>query len=158
METQFDKSKNNKGEITTEFITQIRASYLGSDFAMILNSGEYKVEKLEIGMLPLFNKQDYLILNSLLNIKDEDAITVANLFGLVNAKISERNKDYILMIDDTYEVQISYNGYICVRKNKSLYNQMVLCAYQYLQSKGYALPFGIYSISDLVKLNVYKLK
>ena len=100
----------------------------------------------------------FIELTPLKKITESDAITIAKMFGCVNAEIYKRNKECVLMIDDSYEIQISYNGYICVRKNKELYNEMVLRAYQYLQSKGYALPYLNYSVEDLVELGVYKLK
>ncbi|MBY0386231.1 hypothetical protein K2X05_13825 [bacterium] len=35
---------------------------------------------------------------------------------------------------------------------------LLLNSFQYLQSKGYALPYMDYSVDDLVELGVYKLK
>lgn len=57
----------------------------------------------------------------------------------------------------------SWNGkelselYDSVRNDIELFIEYTQ-VYQYLQSKGYALPFGDYSVEDLVKLGVIKLK
>ncbi len=98
-----------------------------------------------------------LLLKDLRSITDEDAINISKMFGCVMAVIKKRNNDYILMTDDSYEIQISYNGYICVRKNKALYNMCTLMAHQYLQSKGYALPYMKYSVKELVEVGIYKI-
>jgi len=92
-----------------------------------------------------------LELTSLEQISDNDAIEVAKMFGYKETEtlplfvlkqkgrsISER------FIDKQYA---SINGFTYIIK-----------IYQYLQSKGYALPYGDYSVEDLVELGVIKLK
>jgi hypothetical protein len=149
--TQYEKSKvikstnDSEPEITEEVITQIRANYLGSDFAMILNDGSYKTEKLTIGTLPLFNRKDYLILNSLSKIVDKDAIEIAKFYG--NEQL------YV----DNFDNLISHGKHIinCFLRGTA---RLDGTCYQYLTSKGYAMPYQNYSIEDLIKLNVYKIK
>lgn len=146
-------------KISNETKAKILAPYVGSarivnNYAgWLLNYGDL----CSIVLSNLYSKA-YIEVIPLSKITDEDALSIATAFGCVVAEVSKRTKDCILMIDDSYEIQISYDGYICVRKNKELYNQKVLIAYQMLQLKGYALPYMKYSVEDLVEAGVYKLK
>lgn len=144
--------------ITEDIIIQIRANYLGSDFVMILNSGEYKTSKLTVGMLTLFNKEDFLLLNSLENITDEDAIECLRIrekldgdLDFINAKVTSRGKNSV-------GFTVSYEKYADTQKWIVFSDRMTTAGYQYLQSKGYALPYIQYSVKDLIELGVYKLK
>jgi hypothetical protein len=98
----------------------------------------------------LCGERGRLLLKSISFISDGDAIEVAKMFGYKETdtlplfvlkqkgrSISERfiDKQYASINGFTYIIQI----------------------YQYLQSKGYALPYLDYSVEDLVELGVYKL-
>lgn len=142
--------------ISKEIITQIRANYLGSDFYMLINDGYYKVEKLTIGILTLFNKEDYLSLKPLSSISDEDAIEClkiknkhSNSMPFVKIKLKERHNHSIQFI-------CSYHKFSDNVEFLNLYD-FTVPVYQYLQSKGYALPYMEYSVDDLVQAGIYKL-
>jgi hypothetical protein len=110
--------------------------------------------------LLLFSHNRSLLLNSLRNITDEDALAVAELEGLAMAKITDRNDYKIALTDDSYTLVITYeSAEIVIFKNKQLYSPgCLLGSYQFLQSRGYALPYMRYSIKELVELGIYKLK
>ncbi len=100
----------------------------------------------------------HLILKPIKSITNKHAIEISKMFGCVMVDKVKRHKDYILMVDDSYEIQISHMGYICVRKNKQLYNMMVLGAYQFLIENGYDLPHRLLGGKTLQEagLAIYK--
>lgn len=88
-------------------------------------------------------------LNKISNISDEDAIELSNILKIslltdtdMRLPISEIKKIILYYINDF--ARRSFSDSIKI--------------YQYLQSKGYALPYMDYSVEDLVELGVYKLK
>jgi hypothetical protein len=86
-----------------------------------------------------------LWLTSLENITDKDAIEVAILLGY--------DREY----HDKINLGKKFLNEIFLNNSSYLYSSILLC-FQYLQSKGYALPYMSYSVENLVKLRVYKLK
>lgn len=106
-----------------------------------------------------------LYVKHLSKISDEDAIEVGKiLFGKQYSvgRVDRRN-DYevsvqVLIPDTTtnHNVRIGFNGSL---HNCNGYNlQNTLQAHQYLQSKGYALPYMEYSIDELVEQGIYEIE
>jgi hypothetical protein len=128
-------------EISNEIITKVRCQYIGQPFKMILNSGDFKTELLNIGMLTLLNNEDKLILKPISEITDEDAIECAILEGLVNAKVSQRGDGGIILKDDSYDLLLSFDCEVWLYKyGLKTHTDRSFLIYQYLISKGYDLP------------------
>ena len=108
--------------------------------------------------LDTLSESDYLHLKPLSSITDEDALEVSKILGLIEPYIDSTNSDYMIVKELAFKsLQISYTGYICVRKGSVLYNVITLIAYDYLRSKGYALPFHDLSVEQLVEYGWVKL-
>lgn len=86
----------------------------------------------------LYIEEGYLELTNLKNISDEDAIAVSNMLE-------------VFVAEHFITALITGDHYIC-RIKRSIH------AYQYLQSKGYALPWRQYTVEDLINEGVLKLK
>ncbi len=128
-------------KITDEIKTKVLSQYLGQPFKMITNGGEFKVSPATLGNIQLINPEDTLVLKPLSSITDEDAIEVAKIEGLVNAKITGKNNYKIELSDDSYILLITYKGRIDLYKNTNhIAQDKTLEMFQYLQSKGYDLP------------------
>lgn len=93
------------------------------------------------------SNNDSLLLNKLSNITDEDAIKCAELRGFVNfSNVEFTDRGYWIRWNE-------------INKNKFInYIDLTLPEIDFLRSKGYALPYMDYSVEDLVKEGVYKLK
>lgn len=139
--------------ITEKIKAKIFAQYY---YCQVL--GKY-IDSDELDPIEIMNTRlvDYIELNPLSNITDEDAIEVYKLthidrFDKFNKSINVVNK-----INETIEFLIKStksadkSGYLVLTENHAY----PIKAYQCLQSKGYALD---YSVDDLVELGVYKLK
>ncbi len=134
-------------EISKEIKAKIFAQYLenNASYGKIV-SGNY-IELLQCG---LQRHDASLILIPLSSISDEDTEYVARL---IETNISEEElKEYLaskqylvncLLSTDINEFELQMNPLT------------VLKIYQYLQSKGYALPYMEYSVEDLVEAGVY---
>lgn len=104
-------------------------------------------------------------------ISNEDAIEVAKIFHPGNdaCQILRKNKQgdlFIIDIDSShsveYSLQVEFNfsgqGNIHSHEYSSYIKESnVTEAYQYLQSRGYALPYMNYTVEDLINANVYKI-
>lgn len=94
-----------------------------------------------------------LVLNPLKNISDEIAIEA------IQMTVTEKYQEIKITSKDNNGIYYSFQPNRGGRINGFLdCNELVFNVYQMLQSKGFALPFMDYSVEDLVKLNVYKLK
>lgn len=93
----------------------------------------------------LCGEMGILHLNSLEQISDEDKKEL----DLIE-DVSDPYQDGYLSYGKTWE-DLHYN-------NGSFHRNLSVKSFQYLQSKGYALPYMEYSVDDLIKLNVIKLK
>jgi hypothetical protein len=84
-----------------------------------------------------------LLLTPLCKITDEDAIEVAKINGMVNAKVV-RKVLYIVLTDDSHCIYIHYNGRLQYSKNGQLmgleYYDFIM---QFLIQRGYAVPLFI---------------
>lgn len=97
--------------------------------------------------------QCQLILTPLSKISDEDAFRCASMCGLHTAGNRViRITAAVFVENDTYQLQISHNGYVCLRKNGALYNMDIRKVYDYLRSKGYDCGHG--SIPSLIAAGV----
>ena len=96
-----------------------------------------------------------LLLIPLSEITDEDANKCAELCGLHREgnKIT-RTENIIYVENDSYVLSISYNGYICLKKNGLLYNMNMLKVYDFLRTK-YDLGFSGYNNGKFI--TVYSL-
>ena len=90
-----------------------------------------------------------LLLTPLEQIGDEDAINVFNIIG-ISTHLSDESK--AIQCKELFTTNDFYT------KQTNISASSYLKAFQYLQSKGYALPYMEYSVDDLIKLNVIKLK
>lgn len=138
-------------ENTTENKAKFFALYWGQR-VVYDNNRYYTVDTLGITIL-----RGCLLLTPLSQITDEDAKELGKICGLANGTV--RGYAYsVLVEDDSYQLQISFNGYICLRKNDKLYNEKgILDCYDFVRSKGYALPYMGLSVEDLVKLGWIRL-
>lgn len=141
--------------ITPEFKKQIFAQYFGSTYYYKNEYGNFK-EKVEFGYHTdkhIEYDKAFLYLTPLSKITDEDAISIIQL------TVPEKYNELIIDSKDNdslyYSFQPNRGGRIFGALN---YNDMYFQVYQYLQSKGYAMPCLDYSVEDLVELGVYKLK
>jgi len=108
-----------------------------------------------------------VVLKSLQNISDEDAIEVAKYLNWGRDIIKRRLSGDIREdqnIDDLRQTYIRVGKEsVMIFLGKlvpSVITSPLECAncFNFLQSKGYALPYMDYSVEDLVELGIYKLK
>lgn len=82
-----------------------------------------------------FERIEAIILTTLSQITTEDANTCANLCGLhTDGNNIRRTNHYVFIENDSYELQISHNGYVCLRKNGVLYNMDMRKVIDFLRS------------------------
>lgn len=146
-------------ENTLENKSKFFALYLSQHVVKWHKRNSHTPAYLHFSLLDVKNiNKEYLELKPLSSISDEDAIEVARLCGLANACIRESTEDRLGLYDDTYILRINYNGYIYLLKSGSLYHQMTLRCYDFLRSKGYALPWMGLSVEEQVNRGWVKLK
>lgn len=150
--------------ITSDVNAKIFAQYLGAEF-MYSGTKYNSTSKLDLYSIKLMIEDDdfnecTLVLNSLQNISDEDAIEMAEIFGGINSPIVNLNRPTDLQNEDIhFSVQVfvkepKFMSYSTPKYWSDVYG---VKAYQWLTSKGYALPYMDYSVEELVELGVYKL-
>ena len=105
-----------------------------------------------------------LCLKPLSSITDEDAIEVAKIMGLKDCVVFTGEGDERIIVEeiDATGIQcwIWHDGDIFVDNsftNETISNITPVAAYQFLQSKGYALSYMEYFVEDLVSEGIYKL-
>jgi len=114
-------------------------------------------------------KSGYLELTPLSKISDEDAIEVSKLLGYITKRTIVRDTDCIsifLYTEDDCDVQptfnIQYDGYAYFNNGDTWEDNFQrgadVSAYDYLRSKGYALPFHDLSVEDLINYGWIRLK
>lgn len=114
-------------------------SEIEDNFILVCNNthGNYH------GFDEFFVEDCSLLLKSLASISDEDAIEVCRLLihmNEINARTGRRLVTYWI---DKNTCALEGSDWIKI--------------YQYLQSKGYALPYLQYSVEDLINEGIYKL-
>lgn len=96
--------------------------------------------------------RDSLLLKPLSAITDEDIIWVAKY---VNDEEEEDYSEAIAQKHFLIDVLLTKDRDESITEMTPI---EILYIYQYLQSKGYALPYMDYSVEDLVKAGIYKLE
>ena len=96
-----------------------------------------------------FERNAYLQLKPLSQISDEDAIEVSKIFGL--GHLSGAIKELILSI---FRTSINDSG--TTSSTNGIKNWIQV--FDYLRSKGYALPYMDLSVEDLIEYDWIKLK
>lgn len=152
--------------ITLETKKRIFAQYFGSTYYYKNEWGTYK-EKVEFGYHTdkhIESQTSFLYLTPLSKMTDDDIIEVATYSAKwrkgfevlkINRYAESISVDYRYISDEVNNADgFSYsgNGFGLSSYSLNIYQ------YQYLQSKGYALPYMDYSVEDLVQLGIYKLK
>jgi len=98
-------------------------------------------------------ENSYLLLKPLLSITDEDLKVIGKMEGVVGR--IKRHKHYITITNRNKETLNIYNSFIecCIDDNMwgGVVRSLNLDTYQYLQSKGYALPFRDFSEDKLIE-------
>jgi len=122
--------------------------------------------------LQYVDNDSFLELKPLSKITDEDAIEVAKIvsksscgyFEDVNWQVDRNNaKDSQVWVhngkDPLVICYINFNGNVFFKTNGGMTRLHIneLLAYDYLRSKGYALPFMEYSVDELVELGWVRL-
>lgn len=73
-------------------------------------------------------------------IANEDALHIAHMLGLANARIADFPAgEYIRMLDDSYALHIFADGQITLKKNREICEINTVPLYQYLLGKGYQI-------------------
>lgn len=152
--------------ITSDVKAKIFAQYIGQRFltpAIVEPSDLFKVTYETCSKI---QEEDFLfsgiqiVLKSLQNISDEDAIEMAEIFGGVNSPSVNLNRPTDLQNEDIHfsvQVFVKESKFMSYSTPKYWSDGYGVKAYQWLASKGYALPYMDYSVEDLVELGVYKL-
>jgi hypothetical protein len=71
-------------------------------------------------------------------ITDDDAKECGSICGLhTGGSRVERKVNSVYVYNDSYQLQIYFNGHICLRKNGAIYDQDMRRVYEYLRSKSY---------------------
>ena len=136
MKTQ--NTLENKARFFAQYFGQ-HVLYFSSDFLR-------KIDNLTLNSI---EDDDYLELKPLSQISDEDAIEVSKIFGL--GHLSGAIKELILSI---FRTSINDSG--TTSSTNGIKNW--LHVFDYLRSKGYALPWMDLSVEDLVEYGWVKLK
>ena len=135
-----------KLENTLENKAKFFAQYWGQYVLYFTSDFLRKIDNLTLDSV---ENDDYLELKPLSQISDEDAIEVSKIFGL--GHLSGAIKELILSI---FRTSINDSG--TTSSTNGIKNW--LHVFDYLRSKGYALPWMDLSVEDLVEYGWVKLK
>lgn len=141
--------------ITPEIRKQIFAQYFGFTYYYKNEFGTYR-EQVEFGYHTnrhIESDKAFLYLTPLSKITDEDKMMVCELQGKDYSKEKGIDMHFDLTDIKCFSLCIQHDEY-----KHDYYECVELRTSQYLQSKGYAMPYLNYSVLDLVELNVIKLK
>lgn len=160
-----------KTEITLENKAKFFAQYWNQKIFFTSNN-QLNPHKNSFGRL--INNKDFLLLKHLSSITDEDAIEVAEIINISSYDFIE-----VFENNDTTAIKClltskkdgdCYGGIVYIYKdgtiywdyhNKDKYNESeirLLTAYDYLRSKGYALPWMGLSVEEMVEAGWIKLQ
>lgn len=138
-------SQNKNGDITAFYRTGS-----GNRFEVYFKGfgwGNYPIEDLTLLKRPLSS------------ITDEEAIEMFKYMGLLGEVLGRDNDCVHFLVDDETSVRLWFDGEILSNENIQGNGWPIyLSAYQYLNSRGFALPYLDWSVEELVKENVYKLE
>ena len=135
-----------KLENTLENKAKFFAQYWGQYVLYFTSDFLRKIDNLTLDSI---ENDDYLELKHISQISDEDAIEVSKIFGL--GHLSGAIKELILSI---FRTSINDSG--TTSSTNGIKNW--LHVFDYLRSKGYALPYMDLSVEDLVEYGWIKLK
>lgn len=140
--------------ITPEIKKQIFAQYFGRKYYYKNSFGTHS-QDVEFGYHTNSHIEQgaFLHLTPLSKMTDEDAIEA------IQMTVKEKLQEIKIVSKNSNDICFSFQPNRGARINGFLiYSSLTFNVYQLLQSKGYALPYMDYSVEDLVKLDVYKLK
>lgn len=147
-----EMNSENKAKLFAQYYNQTVLFNPDIDHLMVLNSTT----------LGDHHEGDCLLLTPLSDITDKDAIEVAHNVGMINAFVSERDSEVVMVVDDSYYIGIYSIGVIVMYKGLGLnikpYWSDTQKLYDKIRSKGYALPWLNYSVEDMVQAGWIKLK
>ena len=135
-----------KLENTLENKAKFFAQYWGQYVLYFTSDFLRKIDNLTLDSV---ENDDYLELKPLSHISDEDAIEVSKIFGL--GHLSGAIKELILSI---FRTSINDSG--TTSSTNGIKNW--LHVFDYLRSKGYALPYIDLSVENLIEYGWIKLK
>ena len=135
--------KEHEKTIGLDIVALIFAPYFGQKvYRNILWSNILPTSPLSGNCLKDENLRDgYLELTHIDKITDEHALELSKIIGGANHL---SNESQIFQLKQLFKTNISASRW--------------LKAFQYLYSKSYALPYGEYSVENLVELNIITLK
>lgn len=140
--------------ITPEIKKRIFAQYFDSTYYYKNDFGTYK-ENVEFGYHTNshIEKGAFLYLTPLSNMTDDDAIEA------IQMNMPEKYKELKIISKQDNDIHYSFQPNRGGRISGFLdCNELLFNVYQYLQLKGYALPYMDYPVEELVQLGIYKLK
>lgn len=129
-------------DLRSVIFQQYHSQYVNSSIGLCKLRDSDRVDEIE-----------WIELKKLSNITDEDAIEAIQMNvteKYEELKIESKNDDAVC-----YSFHTNRGGRL---HGFLTYDDLRFNVYQYLQSKGYALPYMDYSVQDLVELGIYKLK
>ena len=103
----------------------------------ILKEGDYELVNVEFYEWD-YKDGDHLLLTDIKNISNEDAMVVADMVYAKMGGMKPRNDG------EKFDICLIGKRYL------ETHDIFAYTIYQYLQSKGYALPFRQYSVQDLI--------
>lgn len=153
-------------KITQEIKERIYLAYVGQLCVYVGKGKPFKktgdnpvlaVDNLE---LLAYSNDRSLLLNPIIKISDSDAIAVAKFFyKMPEHLLIEHGRAlcfYHFVIETNEKMgRISMN---LINRVSALTGADILRVAQFLQMRGYAMPYLDYSVNDLVELGIYKLK
>jgi hypothetical protein len=151
--------------MTTQEKAQFFALYWGQPVLVCEGQPDYcKVSAYWIDWLRVENERlhnSYLKLKSLSSITDEDAIECTSiLFPAVDGffpVIEIEGRDEIFVCIKAVYNEFSYKGIVQLTRDgkvapiHGLSSDRLLTCFDFLRSRGYLLPWGNYSVADLIK-------
>jgi hypothetical protein len=146
--------------ITPEIKARIFAPYMGVEFECI--SKNIKLDNKIFQGICLNNKKQYALCLFTEKMNFIDFYDINEWIPLLTT-IEQISDEDIIAVDVMEEWNGTETGNLSQVKimiyNGIIHNRgLKINSYQYLLSKGYALPYMDYSVEDLIELGVYKLK
>lgn len=147
VEYTFNEYEGGNVSYTGRHISKLVGVTCYNDYEMLVDTGTelYYASEPETPML---------LLNPLSAISDEDAIEVAKMF---DGKEIKYGAGYATL-NESANVLLWYDGEIITPGDVCQNSLQLLSSYDFLRSKGYALPFMQYSVEQLVQMGWVKLK
>lgn len=140
--------------ISKEIKEKIIASYYGELCLAKLNNLPAKQQLIiDADLICTEGKKHFLdieiLVKSLYNVSDEDIIELCAINGIL--PIDFTFKEEAVVVIGKRWIENFINGIYPKSQPSTIH------AYQFLKSKGYALPYLDYSVEDLVELGIYKI-